>query len=165
MAGAGRTAALLTAALMLAACNTHTPAPAYSPTPAPTGPITPRSEPADVVAFRDQRNAICRKAGQEVAAASVPAGGSFEETAAVARRVADLTEATQERLERLDSPRSLKRFTATDAARRRSRVRLLRQLAEAILASGDADALTASIAESSAAAQAAENKHRLVNCP
>ena len=165
MAPAAHTAALLVFLLMLAGCNTHTPAPAFSPTPMATRPDSP-SESAAVVAFRAQRNKICRKGTKEVAAASVPkAGGSFEEIAAAARRVADLTAATQERLERLDPPRSLVKFAARDAERRRTRVRLLRQLADAITTSGDADALTAKIAQSSASAQAAEAAHRLANCP
>ena len=160
----GRTAVLLAGALSLAACNTHTPAPAYTPTPMASEPRS--SEPADVGAFRADRDAICRKAAREVAAASVQTGGiSPSKTATVARRVADQTEATQQRLDKLQAPRSLRTFIETDAARRRTRVRLLRQLADAVRGGGDADALTAKISQSSASSQAAENKQGLANCP
>jgi hypothetical protein len=166
MAGAGQVAALLCSAVMLAACNTHTPAPAYTPTPAPTQPRSALSEPPDVVAFRAERNTICRKASAAVAAASVPkGGGSPESTAATVGRVADLTAATQGKLARLEPPNALRTFSQIDAARRRIRVRLLRQLADAIASAGDADAISARLTRLSTSAQAAETKHRLANCP
>lgn len=118
------------------------------------------------MAFRAQRDVICRTASKDVAAATVESmGGSLERTVAALSRMVERVAQTQQQLDRLEPPTALAPFAAEDAARRRTRVRLLRRSIRALEHGNDADAASAALSRLVAKGQAAEAAQGLVSCP
>jgi hypothetical protein len=123
--------------------------------------------------FRVQRDAICVKASNDVAAINAEAegiiarGGALAELAANLRQVIERGNAAQAELDALDVPESWAEFVQADNARRHERGRLLGESADA-LARGDlqaAQAMDGEITAKAVATEAAEDSYGLRHCP
>ena len=121
-----------------------------------------------IVAFREQRDVICRDGSGDIAAINARMeGASAEDQVTAFGQIVDRLGQAQNALDGLVVPGAMAEFVAADNERRAERIRLVEELAAAVAADDEASvtAIDRELTDLNIATEAAEDAKRLIHCP